>query len=156
VIRRTVLALLFIICCFAFANPLHAQTADRIERLLEQKTVSYQEAALLALEASGHLDPAAYTKAGDAFGFARERGWLPANAEAGDAVNLKGLSLLVTRAFGIKGGLFYAIFKNSHYAYRTLVHYNIIQGRADPLMYVTGELLLFTVNSAMYLYGSGE
>jgi hypothetical protein len=148
--KRTTLTFLFIICYLVFDNPLHAQTADRIERLLEQKTVSYQEAALLALEASGHLDPANRTKAEDAFAFAMKRRWLPANAKAGDAVNLKGLSLLVTRAFGIKGGLFYTIFKNPHYAYRTLVYYNIIQGRADPLMYVSGELLLFMVNRAMY------
>ena len=155
--RKTVLlALLFIICYLVFNNPLHAQTAARIERLLGQNTVSYQEAALLALEASGHLDPAKNTKAGDAFNFAMKSGWLPANAKAGDTVNLKGLSLLIARAFGIKGGLFYSIFKNQHYAYRTLVYYNIIQGRADPLMYVTGEFLLFIVNRAMYLNGIGE
>ena len=148
--KRTVLALLFIICYLVFDNPLHAQTAARIERLLEKETVSYQETALLVLEASGHLDPANKTDVEDAFVFARERGWLPANTKAGDAVNLKGLSLLITWAFDIKGGLFYTLFKNPHYAYRTLVYYNIIQGRADPLMYVSGELLLFTVNRAMY------
>ena len=154
--KRIVLTLLFALCYLLFDNPLHAQTAARIGRLLEQKTVSYQEAALLALEASGHLNPANNTKAEDAFSFAIERRWLPANAKAGDAVNLKGLSLLVTRAFGIKGGLFYTIFKNPHYAYRTLVYYNIIQGRADPDMNVSGEFLLFIVNRAMYLNGSGD
>jgi hypothetical protein len=147
-----------ILICFFVSIPcfLHAQTAVRIERLLGQNTVSYQEAALLVLEASGHLDPAKNTRAGDAFNFARERKWLPADAKAGDAVNLKNLSLLIARAFGIKGGLFYSIFKNPHYAYRTLVYYNIIQGKADPGMNVTGEFLLFMVNRAIYLYGSGE
>jgi hypothetical protein len=155
--KKTVLALLFALCYMFIANSfLHAQTAARIEQLLQQKTVSYQEAALLTLEASGHLDPANSTKEGDAFTFAKERKWLPANAKADDAVNLKGLSLLIARAFGIKGGLFYSIFKNSHYAYRTLVYYNIIQGKADPLMDVTGEFLLFMVNRAMYSNGSGE
>ena len=135
---------------------LHAQTADRIERLLGQKTVSYKDAALLVLEASGHLDPANNTKAEDALAFARERGWLPSNVKADDAVNLEGLSLIITQAFNIKGGLFYTIFKNPHYAYRTLVYYNIIQGRADPQMYITGEFMLFTVNRAMYQTGSDE
>ena len=154
--KRTVLTLLFALCSLLFDNPLYSQTADRIERLLEQETVSYQEAALLVLEASGHLDPANNTKAEDAFNFVRERRWLPANTKADKEVNTKGLSLLIVRAFGIKGGLFYSIFKNQHYAYRTLVYYNIIQGRADPLMYVSGEFLLFMVNRAMYFNGSWE
>jgi len=147
-----------ILFCFFVSVPcfIFSQTADRIERLLEQKTVSYQEAALLALEASGHLDPANNTKAEDAFGFAKERGWLPANVKGNNTVNLKGLSLLIARAFDIKGGLFYNIFKNPHYAYRTLVYYNIIQGRADPNMNVSGEFMLFIVNRAMYLNGSED
>ena len=146
----------FAICYFLFDNPLHAQTAAKIEWLLEQNMVSYQEAALLTLEASGHLDPTNNTKAEDAFAFAMERRWLPANMQGDYAVNLKGLSLLIMRAFNIKGGLFYTIFKNPHYAYRTLVYYNIIQGRADPLMYITGDYFLFTLNRAMYLSGNGE
>jgi len=146
--KRTALTLPFIICYLVFGNPLNAQTADRIERLLEQETVSCQEAALLTLEASGQLDPANNTNAEDAFIFARERGWLPANVKGSSAVNLKDLSFLIAQAFGIKGGLFYTIFKTPHYAYRTLVYYNIIQGRTDPLMHVSGELLLFTVNRA--------
>jgi hypothetical protein len=154
--KRTVLALLFVICYLLFDNPLHAQTADRIEQLLEQKTVSYQEAVLLVLEASGRLDPAGKTRAEDAFSFAKAFGWLPASAKAGNAINLKGLSFLIMQAFDIRGGLFYALFKNPHYAYRTLVYHNIIQGKADPLMRVSGELLLFTVNRAMYLSGVGE
>jgi hypothetical protein len=147
---KIIFALLIVSCFLFFGSSLHAQTADRIERLLEQKLVSYQEAALLVLEASGHLEPASQTSPQDAFAFAREQGWLPANVEANYDVNLKGLSLLIMRAFDIKGGVFYSLFKNPHYAYRTLVYYNIIQGRADPLMPITGEYLLFTVNRAMY------
>ena len=103
------------------------------------------------MEASGRLDPDDKIKSEDAFSFAKARGWLPANTKASNTVNLKGLSFLIMQAFDIKGGLFYTLFKNSHYAYRILVYHNIIQGRADPLMNVSGELLLFTINRAMYL-----
>jgi hypothetical protein len=154
--KKVLLSLLFIICYLLFDCPLYSQTADRIERLLEKETVSYQEAALLALEASGRLDPASKANAEDAFGFAKARGWLSANTKANNAINLKDLSILIMQAFDIKGGLFYTLFKNPHYAYRTLVYHNIIQGRADPLMNVSGELLLFTVNRAMYLVENWE
>jgi len=110
--------------------------------------VNYKDAALMVLEASGHLDAAKQTSADDAFSFAMERGWLPKNAQANNDARLDGLSLLVVQAFEIKGGAFFSLFKNPHYAYRTMVYRGIIQGRADPQMPVSGDLLLFTVNRA--------
>jgi hypothetical protein len=135
---------------------LTAQTAERIEQLLRQKTVSYGEAALLVLEAAGHIDPERQTSADGAFSFAMERGWLPKGAEADGEAFLDGLSLLVARAFGIKGGVLFDLFKNPHYAYRALVYRGIIQGRTDPEMAVSGDLLLYTVNRAMNLSGIGS
>jgi len=138
-----------------FAPQLFAQTADRIERLLSQEQVSYRDAALLVLEASGyidssgHIDPLGQASADEAFSFAVERGWLPKNAEANGNIRLNGLSLLVMQAFEIDGGFFYAFFKNPHYAYRAMVYRDIIQGRSDPQMSVSGNLLLYTVNKAM-------
>jgi hypothetical protein len=127
---------------------LFGQTADRIERLLEQERVNFKDAALLVLEASEHLDPDKQTSADDAFNFAKERGWLPKNAEANTDARLDGLSLLVIQAFEINGGLFFSLFKNPHYAYRAMVYREIVQGRSDPQMSVSGELLLYTVNRA--------
>ena len=141
--------------CFLFAPRAFAQTADRIERLLEQEQVSYRDAALLVLEAAGHLDPARQTSADEAFSFAMERGWLPKDAEANYDARLNGLSLLVMRAFDINGGAFYSLFKTQHYAYRAMVYRGILQGRSDPQMFVSGDLLLYTVNRALEI-GSGE
>jgi len=137
--------------CFLLAIPsfLFAQTADRIERFLEQDRVSYREAALLVLEAAGHLDTEKQTSADDAFSFAVERGWLPEGAQANSDARLDGLSLLVVQAFEINGGALFSLFKNPHYAYRAMVYRNIIQGRTDPQMLVSGELLLYTLNRAM-------
>jgi len=147
--QKNILTLLFVTCylffgnCFAFA-----QTADRIERLLRQDRVNYRDAALLVLEASGHIDSEKQTSADDAFSFTMERGWLPKGAEADNDTMLGGLSLLVVQAFEIDGGVLFSLFKNPHYAYRAMVYRNIIQGRIDPQMLVSGELLLYTVNKA--------
>jgi hypothetical protein len=46
-------------------------------------------------------------------------------------------------AFEIKGGIFYTFTGRPRYAYRELVYLNIIQGRTEPGMNVSGELLLF-------------
>ena len=152
----------FLIClfitvpCFLFGSRVFAQTADRIEWLLRQNRVNYGEAALLTLEASGRLDPASQTRPEAAFNLAMENGWLPKGAQAANEARLSGLSLLVMRAFDIKGGALFALFKNPHYAYRALVYRGIIRGRADPAMFVSGDLLLYTVNKAMDQYGTGS
>jgi hypothetical protein len=148
--EKNVLTLFFVICYLFFGkNFLSAQTAERIERLLQQDRVSYRDAALLVLEASGRLDAEKQTSADDAFSFAVEREWLPKNAQANSDASLDGLSLLVIQAFEIKGGALFSLFQNPHYAYRAMVYRGIIQGRADPQMPVSGELLLYTVNRAM-------
>jgi len=155
--KRKGLTLFFVICYLFFCDCfLFAQTAERIERLLEQDRVSYQDAALLVLEASDLLDGEKQTSADDAFSFAMERGWLPKNAKAQDTVKLNGLSLLVVRAFQIKGGALFSLFKNPHYAYRVMVYRGIIQGRSDPQMPVSGELLMYTVNRALGVINNDE
>jgi hypothetical protein len=152
--KKFLLCFLMAAPCFvfgprSFAPQLLAQTADRIERLLSQDQVSYRDSALLVLEASGHLDLLGKASADDAFSFAVERGWLPKDAEANGNTKLNGLSLLIMQAFEIDGGFFYSFFKNPHYAYRAMVYRDIIQGRSDPQMPVTGSLLLYTVNKAI-------
>jgi len=128
---------------------LFAQTAERIERLLEQERVSYRDATLLVLEAAEQIDSERQNNADDAFSFAVERGWLPKGVQANTDAKLDGLSLLVVQAFDINGGALFSLFKNPHYAYRAMVYRGIIQGRADPQMNVSGELLLYTVNRAV-------
>jgi len=142
--KRFLLCFLLALPCFVFG-----QTADRIERLLGQDKVSYLDAALLVLEASGHIESARQASADEAFSIAMERGWLPVGAEANSEAKLNGLSLLVMQAFEIDGGYLYSFFKNPHYVYRAMVYRGIIQGRSDPQMFVSGDLLLYTLNRAM-------
>jgi outer membrane protein OmpA-like peptidoglycan-associated protein len=54
-------------------------------------------------------------------------------------------------AFDLKGGIFYSIAKNPHYAYRELVYKEVIQGRTDPGMLVSGEEFLFILSRVLSL-----
>ena len=147
--------LIFSLILTAAALTVHAQSADWIEALLAKDSVTYADAALLVLAASDTFVSGDVTAAPStaAFGYAAERGWLPANAAADDAAKLDGLSLLVMSAFDFKGGLFYTLTKSPHHAYRELIYRNIIQGRTDPMMPVSGDLLLFTVNRVLAVFG---
>ena len=134
--RKKLIGLLFLLT----GGFLHAQTtAVEIETLLATNAVSYAQAARFVLEAA---DVAATDNPEAAFLFAVQQDWLPKNAESGGIARLDEISLLIMGAFEIKGGLMYSIFKNPHYAYRELTHKNIVYGRIDPAMQVTGERLL--------------
>jgi len=138
--------ILFLFSLFILLSSfVHSQTAERIERLLETSAVSYEDAAAFVLEAADLLA----ARPAEAFGYAAERGWLPRGVEAGGRARLDGVSLLIMRAFNIKGGLLYRAMKNAHYAYRELVYLNVIQVRNDPAMAVSGELLLFMINRVL-------
>jgi len=129
---------------------LNAQTADEIQTLLKTPAVSYAQAARFVLEAADVTG--SYDKASgqDAMRFAIEKNWLPKNANAQDAISLEGLSLLIMKSFNLKGGPMYTWFNNAHYSYREMVFQDLIQGRSDPHMKVSGEKMLFIVNRLLY------
>jgi hypothetical protein len=132
---RTALCFFFIIPAF-----LPAQTAERLDALLDSAGLSYAQAAMIVLPAAALAGEDVSPET--AFAEARARGLLPKAAEPGGAVRLDGLAFLIMGAFGMKGGLFYTLFPGPRYAYRELVHRRSIQGRNDPALTVSGERLL--------------
>jgi hypothetical protein len=141
-------ALLVFICLFSTGRLSAQSTAVEIETLLSSDTVTYAAAARFLLEASETMKT---SKPEEAFNYAVEQNWLPKKAAAEDPARLDAISLLLMRSFDIKGGLFYSLAKNPHYAYRELVHKKIIQGRTDPAMKLSGERLLLITGRILSL-----
>jgi len=133
--------------CLILASPVFAQTAAEVEQLLAADSVTYEQAAWF-------LSRAAELPAADpqgAFNNAAKRNWLPKNVSPGDTARLDGIALLVMRSFDIRGGVIYSMYQTPHYAYRELVYQNIIQGRTDPAMTVSGSALIFITNRVFAL-----
>ena len=140
---------LVLLFCISLAGiPLFAQTAQKVENLLANPAITWSDAAAFALEASDRL---LYASEADAFRFAADRKWLPKKAVPDGNASLNGVSLLLIEAFELKGGFFYSMAKNPHYAYRELVYQDVIQGRTDPEMIVSGEEFLFMINRILAL-----
>jgi len=137
--KRVRFILLFSLLTFNFSLAF-AQTADRLETLLNTQELSYEQAAAFVLEAADIT-----MSNTEAFRYASEKGWLPKNTGARDTARLDGVSLLIMKAFEIKGGAFYSVFQNAHYAYRELEYRNVIEGKTVPAMAVSGEMMLFIV-----------
>ena len=121
---------------------LSAQTAVKLETLLNEKAASWSAAAAFALEAS---EKGVYSDPLAAFNFAQEHEWLPKNVKPEDSARLNGVALLLMRSFDQKGGIFYSLAKSPHHAYRELAYKGVIRGNADPGMTVPGQELLLMI-----------
>ena len=143
---------LFLFGCFLFLLPafLSAQTAAELEVVLESPVVSYDQAALFVL---GAADGSAGS---GAFDQAMERGWLPKKAARENPATMGGLSFLMMKAFGIKGGMMYAIFPGPRYAFRTMTARSLIQGASDPSMSVSGERFLQILGNVLSAAGGEQ
>jgi hypothetical protein len=130
-----------------------SRTADELEVLLETKELSYAQAARFVLEAA---DVIVLSDGEEAFRYAQERKWLPARIAADDTARMGNVSLLLLRSYGIRGGLFFTLFLNAHYAYREIKYRQILPGRTDPEMAVSGEWLLYMVSKILAMREAGE
>ena len=143
---------LFAVCFMLVSAFVPAQTAQRIEQLLEKETINYKEAAWIILDASGKfsfLNTDVVSSPERAYRYAADNGWLPRNVTPDTAATFEGVSLLIMRSFGFKGGVLYSIFKSPHYAYRELVYRDIIQGKASPKQTLSGDMLIFSTNQTI-------
>jgi len=137
----------FMFCLFCVGFSLYAQsTAQEMERILAKDQLTYAEAVRFVLQASEKL---VTFDAEEAFWFAAEKYWLPKSALPDKPARIEGIALLIMNSFDFEGGFLYYTTKSPHYAFRELQYRNVIQGRADRYMRVSGEYLIFTVGRAL-------
>jgi hypothetical protein len=144
----------FTAAIFLLTGSLQAQTAERLDAILDAAEVSYAMAAFVALPAAGLIDGEGGPEA--AFAEAAARNFLPRNAEAAGIIRLGELSFLIMQAFGMRSGFMYALFPGPRYAYRELVYRRLIQGRNDPALGVSGERLLRIIGRVLDYRGDGN
>ncbi|MDR1903813.1 MAG: hypothetical protein LBQ88_16215 [Treponema sp.] len=128
-----------------FVQFLPAQTANSIDNLLKTGEVSCGQALIFIIEAAQqNAGPA--VKADFSEKLMEELGKDSRFRQNNTSpITLGGLSLLVMKAFDLRGGIFYSLFPNDRYAYRELVFKKVIEGRADPTQRVSGETFLYVL-----------
>jgi len=129
---------------------LFGQTAAKLEVILNENTLTWQQVTEFILEAA-EID----TGTTDPFQYASQQNWLPVDAVSGERAQLNGVSLLLMQSFYIRGGIFYRLFQGPHHAYRELVYLNVIRGNTDPLNSVSGQQLLLMINRIYALLEEG-
>lgn len=129
--RRTILlsAIVLFVTTAAWA-----QSNDRIDELLAQDPAATDLTAYLVLSAAGLVGEDAEPR--EAVDYAVSEGMLPGGAVGSDAVTFGRFSYLLTRSFGVPGGVMYRLVPGPRYAAREVVFQGWSRKRRD-----TGELL---------------
>jgi hypothetical protein len=131
-----------------------AQSNAWIDRFLTRDTATWGEVAWLALVGSGNLEQGATEAA--ALQLLQAKGWAPKTARAGELVRLDQYSFILTRSFKIVSGLMGVLLPSPRYSYRDLVALQIIPGRSDPGMLVSGTLAMQMVGRVADLSGEAR
>jgi hypothetical protein len=138
---------LILLGALLFSVPVFAQTAERLDAILDTERVSFVQAAAVILPAAGLLDP----EAGEARAFAAAGVWFPRRAERDGPITMGELSYLVMRSFNLRGGFMYALFPGPRYAYRALAWRRLLPPNSDPARFLTGEELLHITGMVLSL-----
>jgi len=130
---------------FLLPSLLPAQTAAELETVMRASVVTCAQAVKFVSSSAG--SDASATEI--TFEQALENGWFPKGTTSDEGITLGKLSLLIMKAFKLKGGLMYTLAPGQRYAYRTMVSREFIQGAADPAMTVTGERFLLILGKVV-------
>jgi len=148
---KTALALIAMTLLGAAASS--AQSNDTIDRLLDERSATFGDAAYVVLTSVG-LIPDDFTPE-EAAAAVPLRGLMRRTPVAGAPVTLGQVCFLVMRAEGIPGGLLYTLFPGPRYAARELASLGLLKGNTHPGRTVSGEEVLWIVGAAMNWLGAG-
>ena len=149
-IKKYIALFLFLLPVLVFApHPLDAQTASEIDAMLRSEKVSAAALARFVLGAADLLPQGLSGHGAEeaAYDMATSNGWIKTGAN--ESATLKDTAYIIMKAFDLKGGVFYSLFKNPRYAYREMIYRNLISGHTDQAMQVTGERLLLILDKTI-------
>lgn len=127
-------------CCLALgiltSFPVAAQTAEIMDRIIATPTISVSQAAYLVFVASGKL--AEDASPDQAFTLFQEMQWIDSQGDPGRTLKASEYAYLLTRSYGLSGGLLSSVLPSPRYAYRDMVFRGLFAARGDPDEPVTG------------------
>ena len=129
--RATLFGALLLLSCVVFG-----QSNEFVDNLLSKDAVSFGQISYLVLVASDNIGEDA--DEARAFELLENMGWAPRGAAVSQTIRLDQYSLILMRAFGLKGGIMQGLLPSPRYAYRELTSIQVIQGRSDPGQKVSG------------------
>ena len=123
----TILIVMLIVAGISAAS---SQSMEIMDSLIAQETAEYGESIYLIAVGSGTIDGSASVS--DAMSAAAENKWISGKADPDSAITAGELSLAAMKAFDMKGGIMYMLFKSPRYAARELAFLELLPRAHTP------------------------
>lgn len=144
---RIILCTMILLVCSAFS---FGQSADFFTGVLEAEKTTWEQAVFLVLGGSERI--AIEAAPADAWQSFTDSGWFTKLPDPKSPITTAQYSYIISKAFNVKGGLWYTLFKSQRYSYRELVHKGVVPGSFDPSSAVKGTEALKIVDKAISLF----
>jgi len=130
--KRIVIVAILVLAALA----VYGQSNEFVDGLIGSKSVTFGQVSYLVLVSSDNISEDA--DSARAFELLSNMGWAPARAKVDTPIRLDEYALILSKAFGLKGSIMMGILPSPHSAYHNLAALQVIQGRTDPGMEVSG------------------
>ena len=128
-----------LVVCFALtfgAASVSAQTAEIMDTIIGASEISVSQAAYLVFVAAGKL--AEDASPDQAFTLFEGLGWIDSGGDPARPLKASEYAYLLTRSYGLSGGLLGDWLPSPRYAFRDLVFRGIFSSKGDPESPLTG------------------
>ena len=127
---------LVLLVSLVFSQSAWAQTAEIMDRIVGTSAISVSQAAYLVFVASGKL--AEDSTPDQAFSLFQEMNWVDSGGNPDRPLRSDEYAYLLTRSYGLSGGLMAVFLPGPRYAYRDLVFRGLFSSQGDPDDTMTG------------------
>lgn len=131
-----------------------AQSSEQISEIIKSEKATCAQISYLPALYANQISES--DSAEQAFKSFQDKGLFDSSVSADAQVNLAQASYVYMQALGIKGGLFYSIFKSKRYAYKELKVRGILPNESDPSMRLSGRDSIDLFNSCLALVNSND
>lgn len=145
--EKTMKKSLFFIAAVLLSFTAAAQSSETLSQIIQSEHSTCGQMAYLYCVYSELIPETATFE--EAFSVFQKNFPIKKRLESSSPVTLSDLSLTCAKLSGLKGGLFYSIFKNRRYAFKELQAKGILPADADPSDNPSGRNLIAVFNGCM-------
>lgn len=121
-----------------------AQSAEKVSKILESEEISKGEASYFSCVYKNLAEE--NISENEAFDILAQKNLFAENENADEKISLSKACYLISETSGMKGGIFYSIFKSARYSFREFKALGIIPKNAEPAQNVSGSDFIALLN----------
>ncbi|MBQ8681019.1 MULTISPECIES: hypothetical protein [unclassified Treponema] len=150
-IKKVLLSAVFLLSAII---PAFSQSSEELTVILQSEKATLAQISYLPALYANLIDEKG--SEAQAFEALKNTGYFSEDSSSDSEASLQDACGILVKTLGIKGGLFYSLFKSNRYAFKELKARGILPNTADPDYKLSGRDFLDLFNSCLTLAGGAQ